>query len=128
MTVFACTRQTRLSLLSPMPVFAARASARVAARIGFSHPAIASHAMRCANPSPSIPCGSNTPTGPRSAREVIVALRLSGLVDVVMTAPGASRIALIATCRPLPDPGGPITRMLRSTDAHTGSACAVPRR
>ena len=44
---------------------------------------------------------------------------LSGLVEVVMTAPGASRIALIAMCRPLPDPGGPTTRMLRSHDAHT---------
>ena len=53
-----------------------------------------------------MPWGSNTPTGPRSARARRVALMLSGLVDVVMTAPGASRIALIATCRPLPDPGG----------------------
>ena len=53
---------------------------------------------------------------------------LSGLVEVVMTAPGASRIALIAMCSPLPDPGGPTTRMLRSHDAHTSWPREVPRR
>ena len=127
MIVLACPRHTAFSPLAVMPVFAASASARVAARMGSSQPAIASHATWWAKPAPSMPWGSNTPTGPIAAREVRVALMLSGLVDVVMTAPGASRIALMARCSPLPEPGGPTTRMLRSTDAHTSCPREVPR-
>ena len=44
---------------------------------------------------------------------------LSGRVAVVMTAPGASRIALMTTCRPLPERGGPSSRIESSTDAQT---------
>ena len=128
MTVFAWPRQIRFSLPSVMPVFDARASALVAARIGSSHPAIASQATWWAKPGLSIPCGSNTPTGPSAARAVRVALRLSGFVDVVTTGPGASRIALIAMWRPFPEPGGPTTRMPRSTDAHTGWPLLAPSR
>ena len=125
-TVLACPRHTAFSPLLVMPVLAARASARVAARMGSSQPSIGSHATRCANASPSMPCGSNTPTGPRAARARRVALMLSGFVEVVTTAPGASRIALMARCRPLPEPGGPTTRMLRSHDAHTASPAGGP--
>ena len=57
-----------------------------------------------------------------------VAVRLSGLVDVVITAPGASRIALMTMWRPLPERGGPMSRMLSSTVAHTCPPLPVPRR
>ena len=50
--------------------------------------------------------GSNTATGPPLRRRREVAVRLSGLVLVVTTAPGASRIALMTTCRPLPERAG----------------------
>ena len=50
-------------------------------------------------------------------RRPIVAAMLSGRVEVVTTAPGASRIALMTRCRPLPERGGPMTRIESSTDA-----------
>jgi hypothetical protein len=43
---------------------------------------------------------------------------LSGLVDVVTTAPGASKSIGMTMCRPLPDRGGPTTSIESSTDAH----------
>ena len=45
-----------------------------------------------------------------------------------MTAPGASRIALMTTCKPFPERGGPISRMLSSTVVHTCPPLPVPRR
>ena len=54
-------------------------------------------------------------------------MRLSGLVLVVTTAPGASRIALMTTCRPLPERGGPISRIESSTDAQTFVPRLAPR-
>ena len=39
------------------------------------------------------PCGSNTATGPSFERLVMVDVRLSGRVLVVITAPGASKMA-----------------------------------
>lgn len=73
-------------------------------------------------------CGSNTATGPRLMRERMVVARLSGLVEVVTTAPGASRIALMTMWAPLPDLGGPITRIESSTDVHTFVPRATPTR
>ncbi len=52
-----------------------------------------------------------------AARAVRVALRLSGFVDVVMTGPGASRIALIAMWRPLPEPGTGYVHSVTATAA-----------
>src|SRR5699024_7147365 len=56
------------------------------------------------------------------------AVRLSGLVLVVTTAPGASRMALMTTCRPLPDLGGPMSSIESSTEAQTCLPRAEPRR
>jgi hypothetical protein len=63
--------------------------------------------------------GSNTATGPSFWRAVKVTVRLSGRVEVVTTAPGASKIALMTMWRPLPERGGPISSIESSTDAHT---------
>ena len=58
----------------------------------------------------------------------MVAVRLSGRVEVAMTAPGASRIAGMTRCRPLPERGGPMTMMESSTDAHTPTPFEAPSR
>ncbi len=55
-------------------------------------------------------------------------MRLSGLVLVVITAPGASRIALMTMWTPLPDRGGPISKMESSTLAQTPLPREVPMR
>ena len=80
----------------PSPASAHRALARIMAVCGRSHPRTGD--QRRAEGTPvAKPCGSNTPTGPRSARAVIVADRLSARVAVVMTAPGASSSIGITT-------------------------------
>ncbi|MPM52996.1 hypothetical protein SDC9_99760 [bioreactor metagenome] len=110
------------------PVAAARPLARIIAVSGSSQPRMGDQRSPAGMPSARC-CGSNTATGPplrRRARRV--AVRLSGLVLVVTTAPGASRIALMTTCRPLPERGGPISRIESSTDAQTFVPRLVPRR
>jgi hypothetical protein len=72
-------------------------------------------------------CGSNTATGPNDALWARVIARLSGLVDVVTTAPGASRIIGITTFRPLPERGGPKSNIESSTDAQQPTPRLVPR-
>jgi hypothetical protein len=121
------TRRTR-----PRPSAEAGAAARPLARIiavsGSSQPRMGDQRSPAGMPSARC-CGSNTATGPplrRRARRV--AVRLSGLVLVVTTAPGASRIALMTTCRPLPERGGPISRIESSTDAQTFVPRLAPRR
>lgn len=78
------------------PVAEARPVARIIAVSGSSHPRTGDQRNPDGRPS-ARRCGSNTATGPRSLRAVRVAAMLSGLVAVVMTAPGASRIALMTT-------------------------------
>ncbi|MFG1912484.1 hypothetical protein [Kribbella sp. NPDC048928] len=56
-------------------------------------------------------------------RSSSVAARLSGRVEVVTTAPGASMIALMIWCSPFPERGGP-TRMLESS---TEAQQSLPR-
>ncbi len=110
------------------PVAAARPLARIIAVSGSWHPRTGDQRRPTGMPSARC-CGSNTATGPplrRRARRV--AVRLSGLVLVVTTAPGASRIALMTTCRPLPERGGPISRTESSTDAHTPVPRLAPSR
>ena len=51
----------------------------------------------------------------------------SGRVDVVTTGPGASRMALITMCAPLPERGGPMTSIESSTLAQTVVPRARPR-
>ena len=70
----------------------------------------------------------NTATGPIFCRARSVAVRLSGRVDVVTTAPGASKMALMTMWAPFPERGGPISRMLSSTDAQTLVPCEAPIR
>ena len=68
------------------------------------------------------PEGTEFVTGvSEDAVEQLVAFlnELEGRVLVVTTAPGASRIAGMTMCRPLPERGGPIRRIESSTEAHT---------
>ena len=113
------------------PVDDARPDARIIAVSGSSQPRIGdqrtplpptagSPAVRC--------CGSKTATGPRSFRASMVAAMLSGRVEVVTTAPGASRMALMTRCSPLPERGGPITRIESSTDAQISRPQLRPSR
>jgi hypothetical protein len=60
-------------------------------------------------------CGSNTAIGPARFRAARVAVRLSGRVLVVITAPGASKIIGMTKCKPLPDRGGPSKTIESST-------------
>jgi hypothetical protein len=77
-------------------VSAVMTSARRVATSGSSQPRTGD--QRSVEGSPDMPCGSNTVTGLLPvARAFIVTTRLSARVDVVTTAPGASRIALITT-------------------------------
>ena len=73
---------------------AVSALARIMAVCGFSHPRIGDHLVADGMPGASS-CGSKTATGPVFARACSAAVRLSGRVEVVMTAPGASRMALM---------------------------------
>src|SRR5699024_7744228 len=109
------------------PVVAARPVARIIAVNGFSHPRTGD--QRSPAGMPSARCwGSKTATGPMRCRARRVAVRLSGRVLVVTTAPGASRIAGITMCRPLPERGGPMSRIESSTHAHTARPWEVPIR
>ena len=82
---------------------------------GSSHPRTGD--QRSVDGSPDIPCGSNTVTGrPPTARACMVTTRLSARVDVVTTAPGASRMALMITYRPLPERGAPWMTMDSSVE------------
>src|SRR5699024_2660736 len=44
----------------------------------------------------------------------------------VTTGPGASKIAPMSKCSPLPDRGGPIKQIDSSNDAHTGAPSDAP--
>src|SRR6218665_469254 len=72
--------------------------------------------------------GSNTATGPRRSRARRVVARLSGRVEVVSTAPGASRRKGATTMSDFPDRGGPTSSIESSTVAHTDRPWAVPIR
>ena len=77
---------------------------------------------------PAIPWGAKIITGPRSARARSVTERLSARVEVVTTAPGASRIMGMTSCRPLPDRGGPKRRIESSTLAQQSTPLEEPSR
>ena len=101
--------------------------ARIIAVCGFSQPLIGDH--RIPDGRPSARCwGSKMAIGPILARARMVAVRLSGRVLVHTTAPGASRMAGMTRCRPLPERGGPMTMMESSTDAHTLAPFELPSR
>lgn len=109
------------------PVTAASPVARIIAVSGSSQPRTGD--QRIPAGSPSARCwGSNTATVPRRCRARRVAVRLSGRVEVVTTGPGASRMAGMTMCRPLPERGGPISRIESSTLAHTPCPFDVPSR
>src|SRR5699024_1357821 len=82
-----------------------------------SHPVIGDHFTVLV--SPERPCGSKTPTGPFQERSTLVPAMLSVRLDVDTTGPGASGIASLVRCSPLPDRGGPQTQMESSIDPHT---------
>jgi len=71
--------------------------------------------------------GSNTTTGPIASRAVSVAVRLSGRVLVVMTAPGASRMLEVTRCKPFPDFGGPTVTIESSTEQKHSRPRDVPK-
>ena len=112
----ACSAADCQKLASVVPRAApvVSALARTRATCGDSQPRIGDHFVADGTPGAK-PWGSNTATGPRLDRAVSVAVRLSGRVEVVTTAPGASRTALITTCRPLPERGGPSNTIESST-------------
>jgi hypothetical protein len=58
----------------------------------------------------------------------MVAARLSALVLVVMTAPGASKMAGITRLKPFPERGGPTTTIESSTDAQHATPRDRPRK
>ena len=97
-------RSSRPWSRSRVPVV--NALARTIAICGSSHPRIGDHRVADGTPG-ARSCGSNTATGPARPRAVRVAVRLSGRVLVVITAPGASRIDGMTRCRPLPRAVGP---------------------
>ncbi len=106
---------------------AASPVARIIAVCGDSQPRIGDHRIPAGRPSARC-CGSKIATGPIRRRARMVAVRLSGRVEVTTTAPGASRIAGITRCRPLPERGGPMTMIESSTDAHTLAPLETPSR
>src|ERR1019366_2006915 len=93
---------------------AVSALARITAICGFSHPRIGDHRVADGIPGASR-CGSKTAIGPTFARACSAAFRVAGRVEVVMTAPGASRMALMTMCTPLPERGGPSRTIESST-------------
>ena len=103
---------------SDRPVAAASPLARIIAVSGSSQPRMGDHRSPAGMPwrGVGVEHGDRAACAASARR---VAVRLSGLVLVVTTAPGASRIALMTTCRPLPERGGPISRIESSTDAQT---------
>ncbi len=102
---------------TPSAGSAVSARARVIATCGSSQPRIGDQRVVDATPG-ARRCGSNTATGRSAdARAAKVTARLSGRVEVVITAPGASRIIGMTTCRPLPERGGPSSTIESSTDA-----------
>ena len=122
-TAAACRRQRtttsvcccqKFASLTPAAAPAQSALARIMAVWGCSHPLIGDQRSPPDTPL-ARPCGSKTPTGPRLARAVIVAARLSGRVLVVTTAPGASRMKGITRLKPLPLRGGPRITIESST-------------
>ena len=109
------------------PVAEARPVARIIAVKGSSHPRMGDHLSPAGRPSARC-WGSNTATGPIFCRARSVAVRLSGRVDVVTTAPGASKMALMTMWAPFPERGGPISRIESSTDAQTFVPRLAPSR
>ncbi len=124
-SVWPCQKAPSVTppLVKPAP--AARPAARTMAVVGSSQPRTGDQRMPSTLPSP---CGSKTATGPFARRRAAVAARLSGRVEVVTTAPGASRMALMTWCRPLPDLGGPTTISESSVDAQHSRPWEWPRR
>ena len=125
----ACSDEACQKFESTVPPAApdARALARNSAIWGFSHPRMGDHRVEERMPGASR-CGSKTATGPIASRARRVAVRLSGRVLVVITAPGASRIDGITRCRPLPERGGPRRTIESSTEQKQSSRRARPRR
>ncbi len=106
-------------------VAAARPVARIIAVSGSSQPLMGDHRSPAGMPSARC-CGSKTATGPSRSLALSVTVRLSGRVDVVTTAPGASRIAGITTWSPFPERGGPISKIESSTLAQICLPCERP--
>jgi len=104
----------KLESLVPDAAPAVNALARTIAVCGFSHPRIGDQRVADGMPGASL-CGSKTATGPTFARACRAAVRLSGRVEVEMTAPGAFKMALMTMCTPLPERGGPSRTMESST-------------
>ena len=127
--VSACWRQN-VPLSTPLRLVSlTSASARMIAVCGLSQPRRSDHRRAGSRVARwARRCGSNTATGPRDARAARVIARLSGRVEVVTTAPGASRIIGITTLWPLPERGGPNSSIESSTDAQHPTPRLVPRR
>ena len=122
----ACNRQRvtdrawarqKLAFSTPdRPASGTNASARTMAACGCSQPRVSDQRRPGdAGSGPARPWGSKTMTGPRVARASRVTARLSGRVEVVTTAPGASRSMRTTSWRPFPDRGGPSTSIESST-------------
>ena len=112
----ACSAEACQNVESVVPSAedAVSARARTIATCGSSHPRTGDHRVVDVTPA-ARRWGSNTATGPTRSRALTVTARESGRVDVVNTAPGASRIIGIARWRPLPERGGPRTTTESST-------------
>ncbi len=111
-----------------LPPSATRASARIIAVWACSQPRTSDQREAGRPGARARRWGSKTITGPRPARAARVTARLSGRVEVVTSAPGASRIIGMTTFMPFPDRGGPSTRTESSTDAQHPTLLAVPSR
>ena len=73
--------------MTPWPAPAVSAAARIMAVCARSHPRTGDQRSALGTPAAS-PSGSNTATGPTLERASSVGARLSGRVEVVITAPG----------------------------------------
>ena len=107
MIVIAGACHSAFELEAPSPEAPISDADRWFATRGSSHPVIGDHFS--VEGCPVRPCGSNNATGPFFFRISAVAPRLSARELVVMTGPGASRIAPINRCTPLPERGGPMS-------------------
>lgn len=128
-TASACCRQNVPFSTPFRPESLTRASARIIAVRGLSQPRTRDHCSAGSrNGQWARPCGSNTAAGPRDVHAARVTARLSGRVEVVTTAPGASRIIGITTLWPFPERGGPSSSIESSTDAQHPTPRLVPTR
>jgi len=125
----ACSEEACQKFESTVPLAApvVRALPRSRAVCGFSQPRIGDH--RAAERMPGARhWGSKTTTGPIASRAVSVAVRLSGRVLVVITAPGASRMLGMTRCKPFPDLGGPTMTIESSTEQKHSRPRDMPNR